>query len=94
MFFQHAVQVKPIEHHGRSQPDSLQVRPEMHLEGPALDAQVGHRLLAVVAALIHGRNAVALRDRWSPVDRGSEADAERIELNAVLRRCTVILVIS
>ena len=67
MFFQHAVQVKPVEHHGRSQPDSLQVRPEMHLEGPALDAEVGDRLLAVVAALIHGLHTV----RAPPVQSSS-----------------------
>jgi hypothetical protein len=60
MFFQHAVQVKPVEHHGGSQPDSLQVRPEIHLEGPALDSEVGDRLLAVVAALIHGATAAFL----------------------------------
>jgi hypothetical protein len=32
----------------------------MHLEGPALDAEVEHRLLAVVTALIHGGKAVVL----------------------------------
>jgi hypothetical protein len=53
MFFEDAVQVNAIEHHRRSQPDSLEVRPEMLFECPALDTQVGDRLLAVVATLAH-----------------------------------------
>jgi hypothetical protein len=60
MFFEDAVQVNAIEHHRRSQPGSLEMRPEMLFERSALDTQVGDRLLAVVATLAH-REIVVLQ---------------------------------
>lgn len=54
MVIQYAVQVNAVEHHRGSQTHRGQVRPEVPLEGPALDAEIRHRLLAVEAALIHG----------------------------------------
>jgi len=82
MFFEDAVQVNAIEHHRRAQPDSFEVRPEMLFERPALDTQVGDRLLAVVATLAHLDIVVmqptAVKDR-------SGNNRDRLRLNAAGR---------
>lgn len=53
MFFQYAIQVNPVEDDRRSQPDRTEHGAEVFIEGPALDAEVMQRFLAVEAALIH-----------------------------------------